>query len=418
MSNLKGLPLHPLLTFNEHFGEPPIMRSIASPLQTAQLDLKAIAPESVSPTLLRKQTQNSFSSLQKESCDSSFCPPLHKNINSKGIWKLPEGSVKPVPACYPLERSSTFVDNSCPSKIAARISDCLHHLSIAASYHNTKAKAKCRTVEGVEFRVRLFSGKGMFAHGIIVEVQRRSSFSLGFHNECCSILDSAEDCESEVVDALPPIALFPPINDNADLTGKGNDGLVLVETLFDRNDIESNILGMQFLCTLTDSSRSGSENAMRNSLNALFCEDASRIFHVVISLVRHGLFPGWEDVSGKEKFLEHLRDLALRVFTNAVGVLADNDALGEALAENPWVINHFLGSLLCELNNAQTKPNEASLAAKCLRHILTVSSAEATSKAFELGLRRIIVDAVGLGLASHARLEQEASRFAIALGCC
>ena len=50
----------------------------------------------------------------------------------------------------------------------------------------------CISTTNVEFRIRLYRGRGEYKHGIIVEVQRRSGFNLSYMHDVYAILDAAE----------------------------------------------------------------------------------------------------------------------------------------------------------------------------------------------------------------------------------
>merc|ERR1712071_129755 len=108
-------------------------------------------------------------------------------------WIIPEGTLKPVPEFYPLEQSAVFVEGDVPADIAVRISDCFRYRSIAATYSDKKPKAKCKTMDGVEFVVQMYYGRGDYNHGIIVEVQRRSDWTQSFQQDLFAILETAEN---------------------------------------------------------------------------------------------------------------------------------------------------------------------------------------------------------------------------------
>lgn len=76
--------------------------------------------------------------------------------------------------------------------VGVLVSDALASCGASAEYDNSKAKAVCHSRDGVEFRVRLYRGKGKFSHGVIVEVQWREGFCPRFHLDALSILDVVE----------------------------------------------------------------------------------------------------------------------------------------------------------------------------------------------------------------------------------
>ena len=146
----------------------------------------------------------------KQQQDAQSKPPSPSQQQPKGgferrpfLWTL--SSVPTLPEFHSLERTAVFVPTTIPSDVSSRISVILRERSIEAQYDDAKAKVKCTTAEGVDFRIRLYRGRGRYSHGIIVEVQRRFGTSLVFHNDTISILDGAV---GKVVS--PPPALNPP----------------------------------------------------------------------------------------------------------------------------------------------------------------------------------------------------------------
>merc|ERR1712071_609442 len=126
----------------------------------------------------------SFDSFQEsESSDSTRLSSTRWNVN--------DNTLKPKPDFYPLEQTATFVPHSKPSVVAARVANFLLKRDISVTFNEVKAKAKCLSKDNVEFNVRLYKGKNQFDHGVIVEVQRRSGFSVFYHRNAVGILDVA-----------------------------------------------------------------------------------------------------------------------------------------------------------------------------------------------------------------------------------
>merc|ERR1711935_696182 len=108
-----------------------------------------------------------------------------------------------------------FVPNTAsdPSIVAERISAILRERSMEAHYNDVKAKVKCTTIDGVEFRIRLYQGRGeKYDHGIIVELQRRFGTSLCFHEVIRSILDGAQGKPSKNKDVMPSPTSLPQVS--------------------------------------------------------------------------------------------------------------------------------------------------------------------------------------------------------------
>jgi len=112
---------------------------------------------------------------------------------SSSRWHVRDCDIPALPSFYPLERSSVFVPQASAHRIAARITTVLQARSSVAYYDARNAKVDCVSAAHVEFRVRLYRGQGKGrAHGVIVEVQRRAGFDLGYAQDVYAILDAAE----------------------------------------------------------------------------------------------------------------------------------------------------------------------------------------------------------------------------------
>jgi len=99
-------------------------------------------------------------------------------------------ALRPVPAFYPLEKSSRLVEDDTPSEIAKRVSECLRTLSVHAVYDNDTASLL--TAENVEMHLSLWkTPAGSPTQGVVVELQRRNGDSLAFHRYSRPILDAA-----------------------------------------------------------------------------------------------------------------------------------------------------------------------------------------------------------------------------------
>ena len=82
-------------------------------------------------------------------------------------------------------------------------------------YDNSKAKASCISSDVVDFRVRLYRGKGKFSHRIIVEIQRREGLSYSYQFDVIVILDAAE---GKMTHAMPMLN-FPAFDPKYAVTG-------------------------------------------------------------------------------------------------------------------------------------------------------------------------------------------------------
>ena len=108
-------------------------------------------------------------------------------------WPVRDCHVRTLPPCYPLDRAAVLVPGGAAPIIAARIAAVLQSRSIAAAYDAPRATADCVSKSRVEFRIRLYRGRGeRYRQDIIVEVQRRAKFKLSYMQDVYAILGAAE----------------------------------------------------------------------------------------------------------------------------------------------------------------------------------------------------------------------------------
>lgn len=116
-------------------------------------------------------------------------------------WNVCEHDVPTLPSFYPLEKSAVFVPQASAPIMAAHIASALQARSIDATYDAQRAKVDCVSKSNVEFRIRLYRGRGEYKHGIIAEVQRRSGFDLNYMQDVYAVLDAAEgkmqECDAD-----------------------------------------------------------------------------------------------------------------------------------------------------------------------------------------------------------------------------
>jgi hypothetical protein len=187
-------------------------------------------------------------------------PAVQQRPNA--IWGL--STVPTLPEFHPLERTAVFVRYSTPSTLSSRIANVLRELSIESSFDDSKAKVRCVTSEGVDFRIRLYRGRGEFRHGIIVEVQRRFGGGLNFHNETKAILEAAEGGRPSP--ALSSRAL-PEVSDDEDEDyappPSGASSLAMVSKMLQIPGFDGQYLGLQTLSTLVDTEKMTTQTARK-----------------------------------------------------------------------------------------------------------------------------------------------------------
>lgn len=310
-----------------------------------------------------------------------------KQVRSKGVWQLRE--VPPLPEYHPLERTACFVPHQrSPADIACRISEILRDRSIEACYEDGKAKVKCVTPDGVDFRIRLYRGRGNYCHGVIVEVQRRFGTSVNFYNDVNAILRAAE---GKMVPPPPPGSSSASLPYVSDSEGEDNQpsppsSLTMVAKMLSHPGYDSRYLAFQTLSTLTDASKMGASTSRKVSKELLQCDN--EVGGKVLALVLD---------KKEEDDVFKARVVALTVLANAIEAVGGNieDELREQLRP----------ALLGELSKDQieSNPRAAQMACRCLEHLIQGDHNAS-------GLYEGLESALEVGTARHAGLQRQAQR--------
>lgn len=267
-----------------------------------------------------------------------------------GIWRL--DNIPSLPDFYPLERTSVFVPNvSHPSDVSMRISDALRERSIDAIYD--KAKAHCTTMEGVEFRVRLYGGRGEYDHGVIVEVQRRFGTSYSFHNDTMAILIAAEGNDLQKRNLSPTLSNessnLPLVEDDSGASVESTSSLAMIAKMFNNEERDVHFLALQTLTSMTDIARIG-RNTARSIAEQLFLYDNDFVVGAkILSLIID---------KQEEGDIFKLRTMALTVVANCFEAVE---------GRIPTMLKEQLRrTLLHELRCAKENPRNAVHAARIL----------------------------------------------------
>lgn len=328
-------------------------------------------------------------------------------------WKVVNGSLRCVPEHYILERTSRFIANTTASVISARISDCLRARSIEASFNDDKAKAKCRTMDHVKFIVRLYSGRGAYDHGVIVEIQKRSGFSPDFKKDCTAILDAAEvSCSTKPVlhkplcpvselKCIKDILAKPQIPVVTDLT-ENPFGLVM------GNRLDANILGMESLCNLTDVQYTTIDDAV-DVAKKIFSSDNQEITEKILSILKDDGLPMDEDELDVESpIYSKLRSLALTLLVNILNLTKIDTNLINNIKSQSVFNDDFVLVLLGCLKNVQGHCVEASTAAKGLSILLSSAFAlDTENQVNHIGGLNVLYQANEHGSQYHSLLSKE-----------
>ena len=302
--------------------------------------------------LMASIVDSQINTVQKKEAVVAPFPSVHRFATPKcGIWRL--DSIPSLPDFYPLERTSVFVPNVLnPSDVSIRISDALRERSIDAIYDNVKAKAQCTTMEGVEFRVRLYSGRGEYNHGIIVEVQRRFGTSNSFHSDATAILDAAKgnDLQRDLSPTTHSASSnLPLVEDNSGSSVESSSSLALIAKMFSNEERDVHFLALQTLTSMTDIAKIG-RNTARSVAEQLFVFDND---HVVDAKILSLIIDKQDDYD-----IFKLRTMALAIVANCFEAVE---------GRIPTMLKEQLRRpLLHELRSAQENPRNAVHAARIL----------------------------------------------------
>jgi hypothetical protein len=388
-----------------------------------------------------------------------------KGAGKTAAWTPTE--LRTVPAFYPLEKSSRLVEDDTATEVAARLSECLRHLSIQAVYDNDTA---CLwTGENVEMHLSLWKTPPTSPQqGIVVELQRRSGDSIAFHRYSRTILDAAMglldvdtiEVDNDVVYSKKvQRLLMAELKNSADKEEHETaiQAIEIAHGLLMKDRMDARVLGLESLCLLTDPRKTGYITSMLTSHVVLLGSTQGveipgvhpdgyvdegpfqEIRSGILNLVQFKRIGEDEDLTDEDADVdkEHmtlLHNLALAVLANALDCIENpdryyNDDTPEDTKPRPRmrtassneVANEFmqqteelskkeiLSTLISELGKAADKPHNAVLSAKCIGSLCRASD-EAKKRAKELGAKQVVSTALEVGVRTHLKLETECEK--------
>lgn len=350
-----------------------------------------------------------------------------KQVWNEERWNVTD-PLELVPLDFPLERTHREIHNATAAEVATRISDTLRILSVCAQFDSKNAKAKCTTGDCVSFRIRLFAG-GEDGLPVVVEVQRRNGSASSFMRVCRKILDGAEgvavECETKPEYKKVPAFMKKPIGSMKCLQGvpmksdpeaRLNGGLEKSMNLLRSKQKDSNVLGIENLCHLTDPLKTRPDIAL-NACKAIIMEDRCSDIRDEINVVlqKDTFLP--EEVDGEEGM--HLRmkarHMSLVLLSNALVLTSKDGCLAQAVKSEKWIGEVLIPTLVDEVKGFEASANNAYEAACGLTSLATCSDIarrimEDNSAVEELRL------AYEYGLVNHELLSNESERALNALG--
>jgi len=222
------------------------------------------------------------------------------NTPSNNNWSPRQ--LRPVPAFYPMERSSRLCYECDLETVARRVSEANRLLSIHAVYCDETATASLLTSENVEMHLALWktpvpegggnddsnthaqaSSMSMpTSDGIVIEIQRRTGDSIAFHRYSRYILDAAvgefnvqalideEGADLDVVyskraQRLLSVDTVSTASSSQESRTETENAIIAIEIahgLIMKDRMDARQLGLESLCLLTDPKKTGLTTAL------------------------------------------------------------------------------------------------------------------------------------------------------------
>ena len=342
---------------------------------------------------------------------SPVAPTTVNGMSSSSHWNVHEHNVHTLPSFYPLEKSAVFVPHASAPILASRIAAVLQTRSIAASYDAQNAKVDCVSRFLVEFRIRLYRGRGEYKHGIIVEVQRRAGFDLSYTQDVYDILDAAEGKNVKVYGGqITPIYYEETegscSSDEEDMDLLENSGgfaslQVISDVLCPQDEkaeevtVEGRYFAMASLASLTSLEHMG-RTAVHLSNELLISETHVDLRRVVFSCVGQS-----QD--------QRTMILSLEILANVANSSQTPSQLVDLLSQNDYDI---LIKLIVNIENAPLNPRAADLSCVIFKNIC-VSQAivnSLMSSHFNGRLLTALMKAMSYGGECNAELERHSQQ--------
>lgn len=328
-------------------------------------------------------------------------------------WTVTPNELDLVPLDFPLERTHREIHGSDACKVATRISGALQKLSINADYE--KDEAKCQTADFVSFRIRLFAG-GEGCQPVVVEVQRRNGPAMSFMQSCRTILNAAEGVEAAGRKKLPPPFSGKSIGAMKCLQGVSlpsvdpkeelNESVKKAVDMLKNKNIDSNVLGMEDLCNMTDQMKSSRATASYVAKTIMTGGDVDVRGEMYATLDRATQGTQSELEEGGVDHIEQLRRNALRLFDNCLKVVQQE---GIEITEQSWVREMLIPMLVAEVRNAKENPHCAYISSCCLTTLSRSPDARACVIKCS-GAVHAVREASNIGQECHELLANETQR--------
>mmetsp|Transcript_20681 Transcript_20681/g.25399 ORF Transcript_20681/g.25399 Transcript_20681/m.25399 type:complete len:688 (-) Transcript_20681:110-2173(-) len=207
-------------------------------------------------------------------------PPSDDAIFARSNWNVSDTCLETISLFQPplIPHLSTFVGDSSPSVVSARISDLFRRANVLAIYDDVRAVAEAKTPDNLQFTVELYrASSAIHSHGIIVtihQINNDHSDPVRFHSiyaksilmaargDHCSITKQPNNLTSTSYPKRKRSLLCKVVDigstSNTAVERRLLEAAVValerVRGLLCKDRIDAQILGMECLCLLTEPS--------------------------------------------------------------------------------------------------------------------------------------------------------------------
>jgi len=330
------------------------------------------------------------------------------------VWRLEK--VQPVPFFHPLERTVVTIDSLSLNSVAIRISNFMKNHSITCSYHNEEGRVDCMTDALLRFTVQLWEGSQ--PNTFLMEVQRRQGCCVQMQHIRRLLTQAILDNVTSEPEAKPAEKtceflerMLPPLPPRQEGLPSALD---CCKEMLGSERLDLNRLGLESLCTLTDSSK-------------MLSKDAKQACHLILTdSTWQGLLEKYfmdmkaanndtDDNSMEEDTATQYRQgemfgslhlMALKVLAQTLeSSPTPQRSLPIDLDSMFW--KTILQALYYNMQVASRRPLEASLSIRCLRLLQTLEPATLNLAPSQDSLQYFLSRAHQYGKDHNRSLEQE-----------
>jgi len=304
-------------------------------------------------------------------------------------WNVSE--LPTIPDLYIKLKTTCAIFDDSPKTVADRIVECAKVMSAVGLYDDEKAAATLR-IDDMELCIQLFKA----INCVVVEIRRKNGSSISFHKAARALINSAKGKTIVISASVGPPSPTRPLKRKRKEDETATNTVERVDSLLRKDRVDANLLGMESLVHLTTSGSSSDEMALFTANVVMTCTNYV-IKDKVFSLIKNSDVPKDVDTNVDDvSFYGKMRNRALALLSNSLEVISNSSksSLESKVSTEEWIKNGgIVSTLVEELKNAETSPQEAYLAAKCLKIIVETSN----------DLKSHVIDLEALDIVRHSQ---------------